>query len=269
MMQCAVRSLFQNMFLLVVLGVTGLVTAACNGPKGPLEALPKGETGRVVRIIDGDALVLDTGLTVRLVGIEAPAPERRNRVGEPYADRSSRALEDLALGRQVRLYYPGITRDRYDRALAYVKTEDNLGAPVWLNLELVKMGAARARLYPDTARQGEHLLAAEQGAREDRRGLWKLSVYDVQSARDIAPDARGFMIITGVAGLQMPSPDDRALCVRTLENAALVLTIKAGAGLFCDAETRAVPRRFRGYVRDGVMEITHILNAEALDQATQ
>ena len=42
----------------------------------PFDGLPKGEAGRVVRIIDGDALVLDTGLVVRLAGIEAPTPER-------------------------------------------------------------------------------------------------------------------------------------------------------------------------------------------------
>ncbi|MEL7481508.1 MAG: hypothetical protein AAGJ29_08095, partial [Pseudomonadota bacterium] len=53
----------------------------------------KGEVGRVVRVIDGDALVLDTGLVVRLAGIEAPSPERRGRRGQPYADTSARVLE--------------------------------------------------------------------------------------------------------------------------------------------------------------------------------
>jgi len=39
----------------------------------PLAGTQPGEHGRVVRVIDGDALVLDTGQSVRLVGIEAPA----------------------------------------------------------------------------------------------------------------------------------------------------------------------------------------------------
>ena len=47
----------------------GICLTAC-GQVDRLSELPQGETGRVVRIIDGDALVLDTGLTVRLVGVE-------------------------------------------------------------------------------------------------------------------------------------------------------------------------------------------------------
>jgi len=46
--------------------------AACSAPD-PLAGTQPGEHGRVVRVIDGDALVLDTGQSVRLVGIEAPA----------------------------------------------------------------------------------------------------------------------------------------------------------------------------------------------------
>ena len=55
-----------------------LVLAACSGPD-PLAGTQPGEHGRVVRVIDGDALVLDTGQSVRLIGIEAPAG--------PYKDR--------------------------------------------------------------------------------------------------------------------------------------------------------------------------------------
>jgi endonuclease YncB( thermonuclease family) len=46
--------------------------AACSAPD-PLAGTQPREHGRVVRVIDGDALVLDTGQSVRLVGIEAPA----------------------------------------------------------------------------------------------------------------------------------------------------------------------------------------------------
>lgn len=267
MMQRSLRSLLKTVTRGCALGMILLVPAACRAPDSPLGTLPKGETGRVVRIIDGDALVLDTGLTVRLVGIEAPAPERRNRVGEPYADKSTRTLEDLSMGRQVRLFYPGITRDRYDRALAYVRTDDNLGTEIWLNHELLKQGAARARLYPDTSRLGEYLLAAESRARNERRGLWALSAYDVLPAGDIPADARGFMIVTGVAGPQMPSTSERAQCARTLRNADLVLTIQAGAADLCRNDDNTSARRFRGYVKDGTLEITHMLNAEPLGQS--
>ena len=78
------------------LSLGAIMFAGCR-QSDPLDTLAQGETGRVVRIIDGDALVLDTGLSVRLVGLEAPAPERYNRAGEPYADASARLLEDLVI----------------------------------------------------------------------------------------------------------------------------------------------------------------------------
>lgn len=236
----------------------------CQDDDAPLRGMSQGETGRVVRIIDGDALVLHTGLTVRLSGIEAPAPERRNRIGEPYADRSARLLEDLALGRTVRLIYPGLTRDRYDRALAYVETADDLGPKLWLNLEMLKRGAARARLYPDTSPGGEYLLAAEADARSANQGLWALAPYQVLPAEEIAEDARGFMIVTATLGAKHAPQSDRSVCRRSLLGAGLSLEIQAGADAFCRADAPRKPARFRGYVRDGQMEITHWMNVEPL-----
>jgi endonuclease YncB( thermonuclease family) len=60
-------------------------------------------------------------------------------------------LEDMALGREVQLFYAGLTRDRYDRTLAHVMTTDALGPDLWLNREMVARGGARVRVYPDTA----------------------------------------------------------------------------------------------------------------------
>jgi len=259
------RHSLSRYFACVLLLGTLLVSAACQKAETPLETLPRGETGRVVRIIDGDALVLDTGLTVRLVGIEAPSPKRRNRTGQPYADKATRLLEDLSMGRQVRLYYPGITRDRYDRALAYVRTDDRLGDGIWLNHEMVARGAARTRLYPDTARHGELLLDLEAVARTARRGLWALSDYEVRPAREVPADARGFMIVTATPMIQSPPRDERALCTRTLQNTDMILTVQPGARFLCEASATDRPFRFRGYVRDGTIEIAHALNAEPLD----
>lgn len=267
------RSKLSNMDLSMMLPKTftlaiGLVlsllgVASCAEPD-PLKALEQGETGRVVRIIDGDALVLDTGLTVRLAGIEAPAPERRNRKGAPYAEEAARLLEDLSLGRKVRLIYPGITRDRYDRALAYVVTEDNLGPTLWLNQEMLRRGGARVRLYPDTSRLGELLLASERQARETEIGLWALSSYKIRPAHYLPEDARGFYIVTGTPGTSRPSANERAACTRSLTGTRLNLDIGQAAISFCQKEAPRTPIRIRGYIRDGHMELTHPLNAEAL-----
>ena len=232
----------------------------------PLSGLAQGETGRVVRIIDGDALVLDTGLTVRLIGIEAPAPERRNRPGQPYAETSSRTLEDLAMGRTVRLIYPGITRDRYDRALAYVKTDDRLGPAVWLNREMLRRGAARARFYPDTSGLGDLLIQDEAEARENNRGLWAMADYRPRPAWELAADAQGFYMITATLGEpRAPSAEDEDLrCLRALQGTTLELAITLAADELCLAGLTDSTYEVRGYIYKGQMEITHRLNAQKL-----
>ena len=55
--------------------------AACNAATDPLDELAVGELGRVVHVLDGDALVLDTGQSVRLDGAAAHAAPYRDREG--------------------------------------------------------------------------------------------------------------------------------------------------------------------------------------------
>ena len=45
-------------------------------------------------LLDGGALVLDTGQSVRLVGIEAPAAPYKDREGDPGYEDAMRLLED-------------------------------------------------------------------------------------------------------------------------------------------------------------------------------
>ncbi|MEM0986456.1 MAG: thermonuclease family protein [Pseudomonadota bacterium] len=244
--------------------------SACGAPD-PLAAFVPGESGRVVRVIDGDALVLDTGQSVRLVSIEAPAPDRRNRPGQPFADEAKRMVEDMVLGRQVRLYYAGLSRDRYDRALAHVVTSDASGPDLWLNLALVERGGARVRVYPDTALGAEPLLAAEANALERGAGLWALPDYAIPRAMALAADRRGFVIVDGVigdaaAGTSNAGADfggEQRLCLRPFLDSAVVLDIARSAAGLCDMPT-GVWVRARGYLRDGRLEITHGLNAMEL-----
>ena len=95
----------------------GCMTLVACGAPGPLDSLEPGERGRVVRVVDGDTIVLDTGQSVRLVGIEAPSGGYRDHAPQPYPTESKRMMEDIVLGRDIQLHYGGLTRDRYDRAL--------------------------------------------------------------------------------------------------------------------------------------------------------
>ncbi|MFN3213022.1 MAG: thermonuclease family protein [Henriciella sp.] len=237
----------------------GLLLLPACAPSSPLPNMQPGETGRVTRIIDGDALVLDTGQSVRLVSIEAPAMYPESGVPAPHAGESARRLEDMALGRRVQLYYPGLTRDRYDRALAHVVTIDGAGPKLWLNREMIEAGAAWVRLYPSTAARGRELLDHEAAARSERRGLWARSDYAVWSADQITPDANGFFFVRGVLGATAPVPADTRYppaCLRGLEGATLLLAVRKDAGTACGlADGTEV--FIRGRVSGGELDLSH------------
>lgn len=250
----------RHILLLVALSVL----PACGGaPADPLEGLAQGEQGRVVRVIDGDALVLSTGQSVRLIGIEAPAGPSRGREGEAGFEEAKRMLEDMALGREVELRYAGITRDRYDRALAHVVTTDTLGPKLWLNSEMVKRGGARVRVYADTAAANAPLLPLEKAAREARLGLWARQDWAIPDANRLPESFEGFHLVEGISAGMQGSEFRSASCDVFLERSILVLEITTAAAALCQLppDTHILAR---GYVRNLRMEITHVLNVEIL-----
>lgn len=247
------------------ISIAFLVLMGC-AREGLLPEMQAGETGRVTKIIDGDALVLDTGQSVRLVSILAPTLRARDRSPDPYADESARMLEDLALGRRVRLFYPGLTRDRYDRALAHVVTIDDAGSRVWLNRAMVERGGARVRLYPSTAQRGQDLLDLEDYARRSGLGLWSQTDYRIRAATEIGAADRGFILVEGVLGAHLLGETEgeyRAACVRALRGTSVRLRIRPAARTVCGL-MEGTPVRLRGWLSDHALELAHAWHAERI-----
>ena len=250
-----------------LIGLIGGITLAACGASDPLSALQPGEEARVVRILDGDTVALSTGLVVKLASLEAPSFGRGGEEDAVYAKESARILEDLVMGRQVRLYYPGLTRDRYDRAIAHLQTADGLGATYWVNQEVARRGGARVRIYPDSEMLGEELLQAESDARLERSGLWSKRAYFNHAAVSISSDFRGFAVIEGTTA-GSPGPGGMyAACRVSIESATMLLEISEDAKTLCTLASGSAFRA-RGYVREGRMEITHPLNFTEIDQSS-
>lgn len=243
-----------------------LILSAC-GPAGPLDGLQPGEEARVVRILDGDTFALNTGLVVKLASLEAPSFGRGEREDDIHAKESARILEDMIMGRSVKLYYPGLTRDRYDRAIAQVETADGLGAYIWVNREVIRKGGARVRLYPDTDALATEMLRAETDARLERAGLWRKRDYADQSATLVSSEFRGFTLVEAVTYGSASPGGKFASCRISLEGAAMLLEISDEAKDHCELPSGTAIQA-RGYVRSGRMEITHPLNLTVRDQSS-
>ena len=169
--------------------------------------LAEGESGRVARVLDGDSLALDTGLRVRLAEVEAPAAGYRDRQDEPGAAAARAIMERASVGREAQLWYGGLSRDRYQRAIAHVIAKDEVGADVWLNGLAARQGAARVRTYPDNAKRARRLLALESAARAEKLGLWAEEYWRVRALDDLG-DAPYFTIVEGVVSGMGERPGD-------------------------------------------------------------
>jgi len=159
--------------------------------------LREGGEGVAVKVVDGDTLVLSDGRSVRLVGIQAPKlPLGRKHIKkQPFADRSKRALEDLTLGKTLRLSYGGREQDRYHRALAHLHTPDG----TWVQGRLLELGLARVYSFADNRARVPEMLILEARARAAEKGLWGHKFYTVRGVlKTETYDIDTFQVVAGV-----------------------------------------------------------------------
>ena len=138
----------------------------------------------VVRVIDGDTLVVDDGLsadgehTIRLMGVNTPETVKPDYPVEAWGPEASAFTHDFVADRQVRLQFDRERVDRYGRLLAYVWVDDRL-----LNEELVRAGLAQFEpQYRYAEPMKRRFRAAQNEARAAQRGIWSSATSAAESA---------------------------------------------------------------------------------------
>lgn len=145
----------KNFFLLSVLLLLSFLILSCQPAASG--------TVLVIRVIDGDTIVLEGGEHLRYIGMDTP------ETGRPFYEEAKKANEELVLGKNVKLEKDVSERDRYKRLLRYVYVDDT-----FVNAELVKKGLARAKAYPPDTKYQKQLEALEKEAVTEGRGFWNL-----------------------------------------------------------------------------------------------
>ena len=143
---------------------------------GLASAAPKEETGRVMRVVDGDTYdVLAGGVVyrVRLLGVDAPEPEQP--FGHQTADSVARLL---GTKRKVLLTRQGA--DLYGQTLVTVRLPVAGGPALALDSLLVVRGWAWAW---DPKHRVAGRAAQQVAAVTARRGLWKCGAVGVLTPR--------------------------------------------------------------------------------------
>ncbi|MFW5720672.1 MAG: thermonuclease family protein [Candidatus Dojkabacteria bacterium] len=178
------ESSFLFFFILLAISVLILFQTAQQNPddqtsKQPQEQKVQGtqetNTFSVVRVIDGDTVVVQTGkeeLTIRYIGIDTPETVKPNSPVECFGKEASKYNTKLVEGKNVQLEEDIKNTDSYGRLLRYVYVENDEGTFIMVNKKLVEDGYAFAKSYPPNVKYQEIFREAETHAREKEKGLW-------------------------------------------------------------------------------------------------
>lgn len=126
-----------------------------------------GETGRVMRVIDGDTIEVNiNGQTVDVRYLQMNTTER----GEPCYQEGKDANATLVDGKVVTLIADAEATDQYGRWLRHVYVNN-----LHVNAELVRNGWAEAVVYEPNDQYWEAFILLEQEATRAKRGCHGLT----------------------------------------------------------------------------------------------
>lgn len=144
---------------------------ACTGPDQAVEGTTDLAAGTVVRVIDGDTLVINfegSDQTVRLLNVDTPETKHPDKPVECLGPEATRKLEALTPpGTQVALDFDVEREDKFDRVLAAVFTDDK----TLVNAEIARVGLGVPVLIEPNSKYYDEVQAAYNEATAGRLGL--------------------------------------------------------------------------------------------------
>jgi micrococcal nuclease len=132
-----------------------------------------GALSRVVRIVDGDTVVIDrnnASETLRLIGVDTPELHHPTKPVQCFAREAAAYITSLLKDRSVRVVSDPSqdARDKYGRTLAYLYRDDGL----FINKALIEEGYGYEYTYEVPYVYQKEFKAAQTDAREQQKGLW-------------------------------------------------------------------------------------------------
>ncbi len=127
---------------------------------------------KVTEVIDGDTIKLESGETVRYIGIDTPEQ------GELLYDEATNKNKELVEGKTVRLEKDVSETDIFGRLLRYVYIDGT-----FVNAKLVELGYAKATPYPPDTKYESVFSQLEGEAKNAGLGIW--AHYTAASAGDV------------------------------------------------------------------------------------
>lgn len=148
-----------------------VILASCS--HGPVTVSADGARATVVRVVDGDTVVLRIAgrkESVRLIGVDTPETKHPTKPVECFGPEASRHTAGLLpAGTEVLVRRDTEARDVYRRLLLYVYRADD---GLFVNRDLVAGGWAVPKSYPPNTAHAEEFAALAATAEAAGLGLW-------------------------------------------------------------------------------------------------
>lgn len=153
------------------------------------------ETARVAAVPTAKTLQLEDGRIVRLAAVQAPNRARNARErDDALAQQAHATMQQLAKDKTVRIEPVADAPDRHGRIVARVYgVQGQL-----LQEKFLRAGMGWAYTFPDTRDMAAALLAAEQEAEQEKRGVWAEPAYAVLSPEQAEKHRGEFRLVEGV-----------------------------------------------------------------------
>ena len=115
---------------------------------------------QVSDVIDGDTFRIGVQ-SIRMIGINSP------EIGEPCSLEAKEKLEEIILGKEVKLEKDVVEKDEYGRSLRYVYINN-----LFVNAEMIRLGLARVEEIEPNVKFSSLFLEDENKARKAKRCVW-------------------------------------------------------------------------------------------------
>jgi endonuclease YncB( thermonuclease family) len=134
------------------------------------------EYGLVTQVSDGDTITIHEDQEVRMLGMDTPElahPELHIRE-ECYGKDAKARMEQLVLNKYVYLLKDKKDTDKYKRSLRFVFLADKKHdmRKLFVNGYMVGEGFARAYIFERDEKYKDFIIALQQKALDEKRGLW-------------------------------------------------------------------------------------------------
>jgi endonuclease YncB( thermonuclease family) len=167
---------------------------------GACQLKGEAQTVTVRKVIDGDTVALADGRHVRLIGINTPevahtaSKGRKGNAAEPLSYRAQQALQQLVVGKSVRLQLGTLAVDRYGRSLGRLFTANGES----VEAQLLRQGLGFVVIKSPDYRYRDCVIAASREAQARKLGVWRESYFSPRDAQSIRASDTGFRRVRGV-----------------------------------------------------------------------